>query len=281
MTAGTERVRINGEPASTVSAFDRGFLYGDGLFETIRWVDGDVPLWARHRERLAEGCARLGLPVPDGSLEADIAEVAAGLPDAVIRLTLTRGVGKRGYALPDAVPGTRVVAATPSPTMRAGAYTEGLHLRLCQTRLAVQPALAGLKHLNRLEQVLARAEWNDASIDEGLMFDMEGRVVCATAANIFAVFDGELLTPALDRCGVAGVARAEVLALQTDVHVVALTLDTLLQADELFLSSSVRGILPVRSLPGRDWTPGPVTRQLQAHWLDLGLPPLKSPEFAA
>jgi 4-amino-4-deoxychorismate lyase len=281
VTAGTERVRINGEPVSTVSALDRGFLYGDGLFETIRWVDGDVPLWARHRARLAEGCARLGLPVPDGALEADIAEVGAGLSDAVIRLTLTRGVGQRGYALPAAVRGTRVVAATPSPAMRAGAYTEGLHLRLCQTRLALQPALAGLKHLNRLEQVLARAEWNDASIDEGLMFDMEGRVVCATAANIFAVFDGELLTPAVDRCGVAGVARAEVLALQTDVHVVALTLDTLLQADELFLSSSVRGILPVRRLPGREWAPGPVTRQLQAHWLDLGLPPLKSPEFAA
>jgi 4-amino-4-deoxychorismate lyase len=263
-------ILVDGEPVSSVSALDRGFCYGDGLFETVRIVDGRAPLWPRHMQRLEEGCARLAMPRTDADvLAAEVARVAAHRDAAVVRITLSRGVGRRGYAADRSLRGTRVVAVGDMPAIPSRWVDDGLVVRECRTRLALQPALAGIKHLNRLEQVLARSEWDDPAIDEGLMRDMEGRPVSATAANLFIVRGGRLLTPTLERCGVAGVARAEVLAV-TDVSIVDLTPAELADADEVFLTSSVRGILPVRACAGSAWHPGPVVRQLQAHWRDLG-----------
>jgi 4-amino-4-deoxychorismate lyase len=254
-----------------VPAADRGFTYGDGLFETLRMVDGRAPLWPRHAARLRDGCARLRMPAPDAdAILAEAGRLATGLVDAVARVTLSRGDGVRGYALPPAqVP--RVVVQVSPLSLDASAYAAGASVRLCETRLATQPLLAGMKHLNRLEQVLARAEWSDATWTEGLMLDDRGDVVCATAANVFAVFNGQLVTPPVDRCGVAGVARAEILAVRA-VEVASISPARLAEADEVFLTSAVRGILPVRVFATRSWQPGPVTRALQAHWGRLGLP---------
>jgi 4-amino-4-deoxychorismate lyase len=158
------------------------------------------------------------------------------------------------------------------PPLDSRAASQGVRVRVCELRLAEQLRLAGLKHLNRLEQVLARAEWDDPAIAEGLLLDAAGRVICATMANVFAVIDGVLVTPALDRCGVAGVARAEVLATQVRAQVRDLRLDELLDAGEVFLTSSVRGILPVQAVGDKVFAPGLVTRVLQQHWRDLGFP---------
>lgn len=254
-----------------IPAADRGFTYGDGLFETLRMVDGRVPLWPRHVARLRDGCARLRMPAPDtDAILAEAGRLATGLGDAVARVTLSRGDGVRGYALPPSQQPRVVVQVSPL-SLDAGASSEGISVRLCETRLATQPLLAGMKHLNRLEQVLARAEWSDATWTEGLMLDDRGDVVCATAANVFAVFDGQLVTPPVDRCGVAGVARAEILAVRA-VEVASIGPARLAEADEVFLTSAVRGILPVRVFAIRSWQPGPVTRALQAHWDHLGLP---------
>jgi 4-amino-4-deoxychorismate lyase len=132
--------------------------------------------------------------------------------------------------------------------------------------------LAGLKHLNRLEQVMARAEWSDTAIGEGLVCDSDGRVVSGTMTNLFAVIDGVLVTPSLDRCGVAGVARAEILAAHPDVRQATLRPDDVGRASEVFLSSSVRGILAVQAVGDTVYVPGPVTRAMQQHWRDLGFP---------
>lgn len=254
-----------------IPAADRGFTYGDGLFETLRMVDGRAPLWSRHAARLRDGCARLRMPAPEAeAILAEVERLAKGLSDAVARVTLSRGDGVRGYALPQPQQPRVVVQVSPL-SLDAGAYAEGVSVRLCDTRLAAQPLLAGMKHLNRLEQVLARAEWSDATWTEGLMLDDRGDVVCATAANVFAVFDGQLVTPPVDRCGVAGVARAEILAVRA-VEVTSIGPARLAEADEVFLTSAVRGILPVRVFATRSWQPGPVTRALQAHWGRLGLP---------
>jgi aminodeoxychorismate lyase len=267
----TTRVSVDFRDGAVVSAADRGFTYGDGLFETLRVVDGAIPLWTRHVDRLTDGCARLRMPPPDASaLRAEILRLCSGWSDVVVRATVSRGVGERGYALPAPQRPTVVVSAAPLALDPVAAH-EGIAIRLCDMRLAAQPALAGLKHLNRLEQVLARAEWSDPGIGEGLMRDAEGRVVCATAANLFAVVDGRVHTPPVDQGGVAGVARAEILATQA-VAVAPLSLDQLLGATEVFLTSAVRGILPVRALGARTWQPGPVARALQAHWASLGLP---------
>lgn len=267
----SSRVLVNGERVDQVSAQDRGLAYGDGLFESIRLIADSAPLWSRHMERLIESCARLQLPPPDpAQLWREVCEVTRGMPQSVVRITLTRGMGERGYAPPVSPQSTRVVAAFAPPPTAADVYEEGLRLRVCDIRLADQPLLAGMKHLNRLEQVLARAEWRDPAIGEAVMCDSHGKVISATMANIFVVVDGVLLTPALDRCGVAGVARAEVLASRPEAATGELTLETLLDASEVFLTSSVRGIVPVKSLDAHGFMPGNTTRQLQRHWHNLG-----------
>jgi 4-amino-4-deoxychorismate lyase len=267
----TARMLVNGVATEQISTRDRGFGYGDGLFESIRLVGTVAPLWSRHMQRLAEGCARLKIPAPDpAQLWREALEVSRELPQSVVRITITRGPGERGYAPPLSPQPSRVVAAFAPPEVAAAVYAQGVRLRVCDIRLAEQPLLAGIKHLNRLEQVLARAEWNDPDIADGVLCDSHGRVISATMANLFAVVDGELLTPALDRCGVAGVGRAEVLAQCPQTRVAELVLDTLRGASEVFLSSSVRGIVPVRWLDECSYAPGVLTRRLQQHWRDLG-----------
>ncbi|MDR3446102.1 aminodeoxychorismate lyase [Dyella sp.] len=267
------RVLVNGVSAATVSVFDRGLSYGDGLFETIRFVHGAAPLWLRHMARLRDGCRRLHLPPPDvATLSSESAAVASGIDHAVVRISVTRGMGERGYAPPPSPVATRIVAGFEALPMRGDVYASGVRARWCETRLGLQPLLAGLKHLNRLEQVLARAEWLDPLVGEGLMCDIDGYLISGTMTNVFAVLDGELTTPILDRCGVAGVARAEVLAAGPAARVMAMRPEELVRASEVFLSSSVRGILPVQAVGDTVYGPGPVTRALQQHWCDLGFP---------
>ncbi|HSX61446.1 MAG TPA: aminodeoxychorismate lyase [Tahibacter sp.] len=267
----TPRSFVNGRAGDAIDARDRGLLYGDGLFETVLFVDGAAPLWLRHRARLESDAARLALPLPDvDAVFATAREACRGIARAAVRITLTRGVGERGYAPPAAPEPVWVVTATPAPTVPPDWYVHGIRVRCCGLRLATQPRLAGIKHLNRLEHVLARAEWNDPAVAEGLLGDAHGNAIGATAANLFVVRDGRLLTPALDECGVAGVTRADLLE-GRDVGVVRLTWDEVMRADEVFLTSSLRGILPVNRIDDRAFAPGPVARALQAHWRERGL----------
>jgi 4-amino-4-deoxychorismate lyase len=262
---------IDGHPGDAVSTRDRGFCYGDGLFETIRFVGQRAPLWTRHMQRLQEGCRHLQLPTPAADLLAREARIVIGASaQAVVRISVTRGVTARGYALPALAQSSRVVSAFAMPPLDRANYQAGIRVRWCDLRLAEQPRLAGIKHLNRLEQVLARAEWSDPAIAEGLLCDASGRLVSATMANVFLVIDGRLATPPLHRCGVAGVARAEVLAALPAAEVRDISMADGLRASEVFLSSSVRGILPVQALGDKVFAPGPVTRAMQQHWRDLG-----------
>lgn len=267
------RALVNGRADAAVSPHDRGLLYGDGLFETIRYVQGAAPLWSRHMQRLCDGCERLGLPAPDPALlAAEAQQVLGGDGDAIVRITLTRGVGPRGYAPPTRVAATRIVSAHSLPVIPPDWYRDGIRVRSCNLRLASQPRLAGIKHLNRLEQVLARAEWVDQDVVEGLLFDQGDHLVSATAANVFGVLDGALLTPALDACGVAGVSRAALLEAFPQCGVQAISRETLMRFDELFLCSSVRGVLPVRQLDGRKLQVGRWSRAAQSQWRTLGFP---------
>ncbi|MGH8040486.1 MAG: aminodeoxychorismate lyase [Rudaea sp.] len=265
---------VDGVVTDRIDAQDRGLLYGDGVFETIAFVAGCAPLWPRHMARLRDACARLRLQCLDESvLAGECAQVLGARARGVVRITLTRGSGERGYAPALDARTRRIVAAFAAVPAPADWYARGIRVRFCATRLAQQPALAGIKHLNRLEQVLARAEWNDAGIAEGLMFDFSENLVCATAANLFAVIGERLLTPPVDTCGVAGVARAEVLARRPDCVVAPIRREDLRRADEVFLTSSVRGIVPVASTPEAEYLPGVQTRDLQRAWRTLGLQP--------
>jgi len=258
---------IDGVPATSLPASDRGLHYGDGLFETVAVVDGRPVLWPEHRARLDEGCRRLGIPVaPPDALDAEVAALAEGQGRGVIKAIVTRGSGGRGYLPPAEPRARRVVARHPWPDYPTRWREQGVRVRVCATRLGRNPALAGLKHLNRLEQVLARAEWSDPDMAEGLMCDEAGRVIEGTMSNVFCVSHGVVRTPQLSACGVAGIMRAQLLRLADEAGLATqemdLSLAALARADEVFVCNSLIGLWPVRELDGRALTPGPVTRAL-------------------
>ena len=234
------RVFRGGAEVPALSPADRGLAYGDGLFETLLAVDGDMPWWHAHWRRLSGGAARLGIAPPGEALLRSAAGDMLGQGRQVLKLILTRGESGRGY-LPGDGPPTAILSVHPAPA----AETAPLALHWCGTRLARQPALAGLKHLNRLENVLARAECARAGYAEGVMCDEHGQVRCATAANIFARIDGVWHTPDTALGGVAGVARAQLLALAPDIRVAELSRAALEGAEAVFLSNAVRGMMAV------------------------------------
>lgn len=260
-------VLIDGRTAETVDVRDRGLHYGDGVFETIAVVGGRPQLWDRHLRRLEAGCARLGIDAADGAtLEEEAGWLCAGHGRGVLKLLVTRGAGGRGYRPASGSAATRILLFEPHAGYPAEPYRDGVGLRVCETRLGLNPSLAGLKHLNRLEQVMARREWDDPDIAEGVMLDTEGHVIEGTMTNLFLVADGVLTTPAIARCGVAGVMRAHVAELARRQGMVVpeqrLSLATVEQADELFVCNSLIGIWPVRRLGAATYRIGPVTKRL-------------------
>lgn len=241
----------SGLPSLQIPIADRGFQYGDGVFETLAVDNGEALLLARHVQRLTAGCQRLGIDAPSSeTLCAQVQRLADTGGRGVVKLIVTRGDGARGYGPQGAGP-TRVVAARyPWPERCDELARTGVAVRLCKTALARNPSLAGIKHLNRLEQVLARAEWDDQRYAEGLMLDTEGHLVEGTMSNVFLVVDGALLTPDLSDCGVAGIIRDVVIELATQitgrpVSVGTVTTTSLANADEVFLCNSVIGLWPV------------------------------------
>ncbi len=262
------RFIVDGCERETVPASDRGLQYGDGLFETMAAEDGRIALLEDHLERLSHGADRLGLPIPDmGVIRGEVLSLLPVQGRAVIKLILTRGSGGRGYRQPEKIAVRRIVSQHPWPDYPETWASDGVAVRLCETRLANDPVLAGLKTLNRLHQVLARAEWDDPNIGEGLMMDSDDRVVCGTMSNLFLVRSGALVTPDLLCSGVAGVMRKQILkiAAQMDLKIRerAVSLDDLLQADEKFVSNSLIMIWPIRQLDGRVCATGPLTTRLQ------------------
>lgn len=247
-----------------VDAFDprdRGLAYGDGVFETIL-VDRGAPVWwDAHLARLLRGCDVLGFAAPEPAfLRAEVDGMIVGCARGVLKLIVTRGIGERGYAPTQHAASTLLLSLHDAPSLSS---PDGLVLRWCETPLAIQPRLAGIKHLNRLEQVLAREEWSDPAIHEGLQRDTSGCVVSATSANLFVLRDGRWLTPPVADCGVAGVCRAWILHNVAEVCEAALTRVEVESADALILCNAVRGILPVAALGSRRWPLHPRTIALR------------------
>lgn len=245
------RLLRDGRATDGIAPDDRGLAYGDGLFETLLVHEGRAVWWDAHWRRLLRGAERLRIPVPDQrGIREEASRLVGATARGVLKLLLTRGVGGRGYAPPGKTEPTLVLSLHDAP---AALPAQGLDLRWCETRLARQPMLAGIKHLNRLEQVMARMEWSDPAIHEGLMFDTEDRVICATAGNVFARIDGRWVTPSITHCGVAGVAREWLLAHIDGAAEAELRQDDIASAESVFICNSVRGLQPVRSLGGREW----------------------------
>src|SRR5688572_1433305 len=205
-------ILVNGAAADSVAATDRGLAYGDGVFRTVLSRLGKPIAWARHYRKLARDCAALELPCPSEELLAsDLARALDPAGAQVAKIIVTRGSGDRGYAPPREPSPTRIVLTGPVPAHPAEFSRAGVEVCICSTRIASQPRLAGVKHLNRLENVLARAEWSDPAVPEGLVMDDDGRIVGGTHSNLFLVEDGAVVTPGLSRCGVDVITRERVI----------------------------------------------------------------------
>jgi len=258
---------VNGEFGNLISIRDRGFLYGDGVFRTLRASGGQPLHWPLHYQKLQHDCTALGITCPDyACLSAELDSLLAEHPDAVFKIIVTRGLAARGYAPSQGAMPTHIWDVLPLPDYAESRIVQGATLRLCQLRLGHQPQLAGIKHLNRLENVLAAAECADA--DEGLLLDSGGSVIEGTRSNVFLVTQHRLITPELKLCGVAGVQRDRVmdyaLRIGMAVEVRKVSLDELLAADEVFLSNSVFGLWPVAGFEQRRWADFKVALRLRA-----------------
>jgi 4-amino-4-deoxychorismate lyase len=268
-----DRWLINGNESATIPVDDRGFQYGDGLFETIAIRKGECRFMEAHLRRLAEGCRRLNIPVPRSELLLrDIQRATAGAAHGTAKIIITRGSGPRGYRPPPQAEPTRVVGfSATSIDNRIG----GIRIRFCNTLIGRNRQLAGIKSLSRLEQVLARSEWNDADIEEGLMLNDKGEVVCGTMTNLFCTRDDVLLTPELSECGIRGVMREQTLvvaaALNIEVRETVISKRELLDVDDLFLTNSLTGAVSVAELDGHFYSPSAVTRKIRRGLCELGV----------
>jgi 4-amino-4-deoxychorismate lyase len=266
---------INGVASEQISIHDRGLLYGDGVFRTMRVRDQQVAQWPRHYRKLQQDCSTLGLVCPEAALlQAELQQLLINTPAGVAKIIITRGVRapqSRGYA-PAANPApTRILTVAPLPAYSPDCAVRGVKLRLCQLRLSHQPGLAGVKHLNRLENVLAASEWSDADIAEGVMMDIAGSVIGGTRSNLFMVRNGELLTPDTSLCGVAGIQRDRIMEWADENSIVCKTgrfdLNDLFIADEVFMVNNLIGLWPVRELQRHHWDRYPVSMRIQ-EWLN-------------
>ena len=270
----------DGRASDTIPADDRAVQYGDGLFETIAIRDGAPRLWEYHVERLQTGAVRLGLAAPTeaslrSALQAALDQAQADRTRCVAKMLLSAGQGPRGYRRAVDAPATLLTGIADAQALPGSWYRDGIALRLCNTRLAAQPQLAGMKTLNRLEQVLARNEWNDDSVFEGLTLDTDGRVICGTMSNVFLISGHALVTPAITRCGVSGVMRRHVLTLvdraEFDCQVRDVEVDEFWAADGVFISNSQFGILPVGRCGNHTWQRAETFRRLAALLRESGI----------
>ena len=260
---------INGKSQSQLSILDRGFQYGDGVFETIAYRNGQLEFLEKHLLRLQLGCDLLRINFIDIQLLRD--ELTIVLEDiseaSVIKLIITRGQGDRGYFSDNSALPTRIIMCFPYPEFPDEYSKKGIYVRFCEQRLSTNQRLAGIKHLNRLEQVIARNEWDDSDIAEGLMSDHDDNIIEGTMSNLFIVKSGRLYTPDITRAGIAGITRAKVIELATcsglSVEEKIIDRKELADADEVFICNSIIGIWPVYAISNKLYAIGFITKFLQ------------------
>ena len=260
---------VDGVISEHVRADDRGLAYGDGLFETLAVIAGRPRFWQGHMDRLFGGCEKLGLQMPrQDVLLREVQTVAAGKARCVVKIIVTRGSGGRGYTPPQQQLACRIVSVHEWPDNIPDLREQGVSARICELRLSLQPALAGIKHLCRLEQVLASREISGFPEPEGVLLDQDGHVVSLLSANLFLVSKQRLFTPRMDRCGVRGVLRQVLLEeFQGRCEVRRIGVEMLAEVDEVFACNAVRAIFPVTRIDEIQFPIGPVTREIQ-DWFD-------------
>lgn len=266
-------VSINGRIDASPTAHDRGLSYGDGLFETLLVQKSRLPLQDLHLSRLNNGASTLQITYDEKELTQYISHLLlaakeSGVEEAVLKIVVTRGMAGRGYQPKVSAPATIMLGLYPLPLIPESYYSEGVKVFLCNHRLPKNKKLAGIKHLNKLDYVLASLEWLDLDYHEGLLFDADNYLVEALSRNVFVLSKGKLLTPSLEHSGVAGILRKLVIEkyskiLGLEVIEKELTLEALLTTEEVFLCNSITGFWPVQAIMDSEVQQSGVAQQLQ------------------
>tara|TARA_B100001059_G_scaffold97528_1_gene96839 strand:- start:12016 stop:12810 length:795 start_codon:yes stop_codon:yes gene_type:complete len=240
---------ISPNTSSDISPDDRCFLYGDGFFSTVRVTGGVPELWPLHLARLQHTAAQLAIDIADWNLISNAvidAIATAQANNAVLKIQLSRGSGQRGYSPAGIAPASVYISISNLPDYSRW-QQQGVTLALAELQLAVQPLLAGLKHCNRLEQVLLKQQAISRGVDDLLVCDQQGYVTEAIAANLFLHRAGRWYTPELSRAGVAGVMRSHLLSRHPDIEQVNWRLSELKNVDAMVLTNALMGGVPVQS----------------------------------
>lgn len=241
---------INGTWQDSLAANDRAIQFGDGCFTTARVNNGEIQLLDAHLNRLADACVRLGIPLPDRNLlSEEMRAVANAHPLAVLKVVITRGAGGRGYSAAGCASPNRLLSISPYPAFYHPWRELGITLTQSPVRLGRNPLLAGLKHLNRLEQVLIRQHLDASPAHEAVVLDSEGWLIECCAANLFWRKGQRIFTPRLDQAGVNGLMRQHILALLAQspwqVEEVSALVSELETADEVFICNALMPLVPV------------------------------------
>lgn len=235
---------------TALSTADRSFQFGDGLFTTMRVKQGIIQLWPLHLIRLQQGVTRLGIAAPDWlQLEKQLKDAVTS-EEQVLKVIISRGQGGRGYSPAGITKPGVYISTAPMPDYQSW-QTQGITMGMAELRLAVQPALAGLKHTSRLEQVLLKQELEMSGFQELLVLDQQGFITEATVANVFFLSKGKWHTPALSRSGVAGVMRQHILNRFPDIRQVNWRTAVLPQIDAIAITNALMGIVAVKQFGKR------------------------------
>lgn len=263
----------DGTAVENVSIDDRAYQYGDGLFETIAIRGNEPRLWDYHVQRLAKGCERLRIAMPDadellGTLQNVLGKNKMPGGHCVAKIIVSAGSSEPGYRRGFAVAPEIHVGIFRATALPIEYYRQGVDTVLCETHLAINSVTAGLKTLNRIEQVIARSEFTDTAAFEGLTLDAADNVICGTMSNVFLVTNKKIVTPSLDQCGVEGVMRRHIMTTLPNndltIEMRPFRISDLESVDEIFLSNSQFGIVPVKSCDDFSWPVGGVTQEVMS-----------------
>ncbi|GAA6173744.1 aminodeoxychorismate lyase [Colwellia sp. KU-HH00111] len=243
---------VNGKPQHQIDIENRGLAYGDGLFTTAKIVNGHIQFLSAHITRLLMGCKTLGMVPPvQNELAKQLTTVAANYSSAVLKVIITAESGGRGYARATSNDHDLIIMVHDYPSHYDDMANTGINLGLSQQQIGLNPMLAGLKHLNRLEQVLLRAELSSRSEDDLLVTNLHNEIIEATSANVFFMIDGQLQTPDVSQSGVNGIMRQVILSQYPNTLVKSLTLNEIADAQAMFICNCVMGVMPIRRFNNR------------------------------
>lgn len=244
---------VNGESISSVSSLDRGLAYGDGFFTTAKVVNAKVEMLNEHIERLFNTAIQLKINNLDiEKIESDMQIIASKYELAVLKVIVTAGSGGRGYSRMESLTPTVIISVHDYPMSYLSQYEEGISVGISKTKLSVNGQLSGLKHLNRLDQVLVKKDLESLPFDDLLVFNWNEHLIEASAANVFWFDrDEELYTPSVELSGVNGLMRQRILSHYPNTKIVKVDKEYLNEINSMFICNAVMGIMPVKSLAGR------------------------------